>query len=70
MEISQLLIDEYSNNHTYLTLCCCLAAPMINLDLKDKLIVKTGSVIILDIPFSGRPTPDITWTKDDVEIYR
>ncbi|CAH1238118.1 IGSF22 [Branchiostoma lanceolatum] len=45
------------------------AAPMINLDLKDKLIVKTGSVIILDIPFSGRPTPDIVWTKDDVEIY-
>ncbi|XP_019635076.1 PREDICTED: uncharacterized protein LOC109478062 isoform X2 [Branchiostoma belcheri] len=45
------------------------AAPMINLDLKDKLVVKTGSVIILDIPFSGRPTPDIVWTKDDVEIY-
>lgn len=44
--------------------------PQIQLDseLRKGIIIKAGASIRIQIPFKGRPTPEIKWTKDEGEL--
>uniref|UniRef100_A0A673AN08 Titin n=1 Tax=Sphaeramia orbicularis TaxID=375764 RepID=A0A673AN08_9TELE len=44
--------------------------PQIHLDseLRKGIVVKAGASVRIHVPFKGRPTPDIKWTKDEGEL--
>lgn len=44
--------------------------PQINLDseLRKGITVKAGGSVRIQIPFKGRPTPEIKWTKDEGDL--
>uniref|UniRef100_A0A8C6U7Q2 Titin n=1 Tax=Neogobius melanostomus TaxID=47308 RepID=A0A8C6U7Q2_9GOBI len=37
-------------------------------DMRKTLIVKDGSSFTLTVPFKGKPIPNVTWTKPDVDL--
>lgn len=47
-----------------------LESPDYDLDssLRKTLIIKAGNTINVEIPVKGRPTPNITWTKGDINV--
>lgn len=42
--------------------------PTLDLDIRDKMMVKVGNSCTLSGRYSGKPTPAITWTKNDEEL--
>ncbi|KAF7659757.1 hypothetical protein LDENG_00293790, partial [Lucifuga dentata] len=42
--------------------------PTLDLDFRDKMMVKVGDVCTLQGRYGGKPTPTITWTKNDEEL--
>lgn len=42
--------------------------PTLDLDFRDKMMVKVGDVCTLQGRYSGKPMPAISWTKDDEEL--
>uniref|UniRef100_A0AAR2LTB3 Titin n=1 Tax=Pygocentrus nattereri TaxID=42514 RepID=A0AAR2LTB3_PYGNA len=47
-----------------------LEAPEIHLDseLRKGIVVRAGGSVRINVPFKGRPTPEINWTKDEGEL--
>uniref|UniRef100_A0A4W4EDF1 Titin n=1 Tax=Electrophorus electricus TaxID=8005 RepID=A0A4W4EDF1_ELEEL len=47
-----------------------LEAPEIHLDseLRKGIVVRAGGSVRINVPFKGRPTPEIKWTKDEGEM--
>uniref|UniRef100_A0A4W4EEQ9 Titin n=1 Tax=Electrophorus electricus TaxID=8005 RepID=A0A4W4EEQ9_ELEEL len=45
-------------------------APEIHLDseLRKGIVVRAGGSVRINVPFKGRPTPEIKWTKDEGEM--
>lgn len=41
--------------------------PTLDMDIRDKMMVKVGDSCTLSGRFSGKPAPIITWTKNDEE---
>lgn len=41
---------------------------MLDLDCRDKVIVRVGDVCTLQGRYTGKPAPTITWTKNDEEL--
>lgn len=44
------------------------APPTLDLDFRDKLIVRVGEAFSLTGRYSGKPTPKITWLMDDIVL--
>lgn len=42
--------------------------PTLELDIRDKMMVKVGDSCTVSGRFSGRPAPAITWTKNNEEL--
>lgn len=42
--------------------------PNLDLDIRDKIMVKVGNSCTLSGRYSGKPAPAITWTKNDGEL--
>lgn len=42
--------------------------PTLELDIRDKLMVKVGDSCTVSGRFSGRPVPALTWTKNGEEL--
>lgn len=49
-------------------LCPPLEPPVLDLDFRDKMMVKVGDTCTLAGRYSGKPAPGITWTKNDEEL--
>lgn len=47
---------------------CLSAPPTLDLDFRDKLIVRVGEAFSLTGRYSGKPAPKVTWLKDDVVV--
>eukprot|EP00063_Salmo_salar_P072119 XP_014046954.1 PREDICTED: titin-like [Salmo salar] len=45
-----------------------LEPPTIDLDFRDRLVVRVGDVCTLQGRFTGKPAPTITWTKNEEEL--
>ncbi|KAL0977975.1 hypothetical protein UPYG_G00164200 [Umbra pygmaea] len=37
-------------------------------DMRKTILVKDGSSFTLTVPFKGKPTPNVTWDKEDVDL--
>lgn len=50
--------------------CCCLPSepPTLDLDFRDKMMVKVGDPCLLSGRCSGKPAPVITWMKNEEEL--
>uniref|UniRef100_A0A3Q3XGE7 Ig-like domain-containing protein n=1 Tax=Mola mola TaxID=94237 RepID=A0A3Q3XGE7_MOLML len=44
--------------------------PTLELDIRDKMMVKVGNSCTLSGRYSGKPAPSITWTKNDEELKK
>lgn len=42
--------------------------PTLDMDIREKMMVKVGDSCTLSGRFSGKPAPTITWTKNDEEL--
>ncbi|NXR59904.1 TITIN protein, partial [Rhadina sibilatrix] len=45
-----------------------IAPPTLDLDFRDKLIVRVGEAFSLTGRYSGKPAPKVTWLKDDIVL--
>lgn len=44
------------------------APPVIELDFRDKLIVRVGESFAMTGRYSGKPAPKVTWLKDEITV--
>lgn len=45
-----------------------LEPPTIELDFRDKVVVRVGESFALQGRYTGKPAPSVTWSKDDKEL--
>ncbi|MFT7799597.1 titin-like, partial [Arapaima gigas] len=55
-------------NYLISSICYLSEPPTIDLDFRDKVIVRVGETCTLQGRYTGKPTPTIVWTKDDGEL--
>lgn len=50
--------------------CCCFPSepPTLDLDFRDKMMVKVGDPCLLSGRYCGKPAPVITWMKNEEEL--
>lgn len=49
-------------------LCFIPEPPTIEVDFRDKVIVRVGESFALQGRYTGKPKPSLTWSKDDVPL--
>lgn len=46
----------------------CSEPPTIELDFRDKIIIRVGESCLLQGRYTGKPSPSIMWYRDDEEL--
>uniref|UniRef100_A0A4W3IPS2 Fibronectin type-III domain-containing protein n=1 Tax=Callorhinchus milii TaxID=7868 RepID=A0A4W3IPS2_CALMI len=48
--------------------CCFPVPPTIELDFRDKFVVRVGECFSLNGRYAGKPAPKVSWLKDETKI--
>lgn len=49
-------------------MCKLAEPPTIELDFRDKIIIRVGESCLLQGRYTGKPSPSIVWYRDDKEL--
>lgn len=55
-------------SHLYGVSLCVSEPPTIELDFRDKIIIRVGESCLLQGRYTGKPPPSIAWYRDDEEV--
>uniref|UniRef100_A0AAR2KKU6 Titin n=1 Tax=Pygocentrus nattereri TaxID=42514 RepID=A0AAR2KKU6_PYGNA len=72
LRVNKFEITKLTEQQEYKVQVCAInkLAPEIHLDseLRKGIVVRAGGSVRINVPFKGRPTPEINWTKDEGEL--